>query len=156
MHNTRRNFLKKTASIGTFCVFSISTLFIPKNAQGKWLEENFKADSFDKSLKHLFNDAEIIDSNKIKLKLPKTAENGAVVPITIKSNLDNINKIYILVEKNPVPLAAEFDLSPHVDVYIKARIKMAESCDVVVIAASDEQLYRTRKSVKVTVGGCGG
>ena len=156
MHNTRRDFLKKTASLGAFSVFSISALVSPKNAQGKWLEENFKAVSFEKSLNQLFNDAKIIDSNKIKLKLPRTAENGASVPITIKSDLDNINKIFILVEKNPVPLAAEFDLSPHVDVYIKARIKMAESCDVVVIAADDEHLYRTSKSVNVTVGGCGG
>ncbi len=153
MHNSRRDFLKKAASL---TAFSISALVNSQNAQGKWLKENFSDGSFEKSFNHLFNDSEIIDSNKIKLKLPRTAENGAVVPITIESDLENINKVYILVEKNPVPLAAEFNLSPPVDVYIKARIKMAESCDVVVIAASDEQLYRARKSVKVTVGGCGG
>lgn len=156
MHNTRRDFLKKTASLSAFSVLSISGLINSQSAQGKWLEQNFRAVSFENSFNQLFGDAEMIDSNKIKLSLPKTAENGSVVPITIRSDLENINKVYILIEKNPVPLAAEFNLSPQMDVYVKARIKMAESCDVVVIAASDENFYRTRKAVNVTVGGCGG
>lgn len=153
MQRTRRDFLKKTTSLS---VLSFVGLISPQFAQGKWLEKKFSAGSFEKSFAHLFNNAEIIDSKKIKLMLPKNAENGATVPLTITSSLDNINKVYILVEKNPMPLAAEFEISPFVDVYIKARIKMAETCDVIVIAASDEKFYRTRKSVKVTKGGCGG
>ncbi len=153
MHNSRRGFLKKTALLSTF---SISTLIHWQNAYGKWLKKYFSEESVEESFARLFNGSEVIDSNKIKLKLPRAAENGAIVPIIIESDLKNINRVYILVEKNPVPLAAEFSLSPSMDVYIKARIKMAESCDVIVLAASDEHLYRSRQSVKITVGGCGG
>ncbi len=156
MIGQRRDFLKKTASFSLFSLFSISSLINAKQAYGKWLRNNFSAGSYESVFKQLFNDADITDTKKIKLKLPKTAENGAIVPVEIKSKLENINKVYILIEKNPVPLAAEFRLSPDVDVYIKARLKIAESCDVIVVAVGDEGLYRTRKPVKVTIGGCGG
>ncbi len=144
MHNTRREFLKKTASLSAFSVFSISGLLNPQPAQGEWLKDHFQNESFETVFKRLFNDKEMQDTHKISLSLPKKAENGAVVPITIKSRLENINKLYILVEKNPTPLAAFFELSPLVDLYIKARIKMAESSRVVVVASGNDQFRNYR------------
>ena len=86
---------------------------------------------------------------------PEIAENGAVVPITISSELEQIKRIYIWVEKNPTPLAAEFELDESVAVYITARIKMAESCPVIIIAEQDDRLLRRQQWVKVMQGGCG-
>ncbi|WP_221895664.1 thiosulfate oxidation carrier protein SoxY [Bathymodiolus japonicus methanotrophic gill symbiont] len=38
-------------------------------------------------------------TDKIKLKLPRIAENGSVVPITITSNIQNSDTVYIFSEK---------------------------------------------------------
>ncbi len=155
-NNTRRQFLQKTTSLGAFSILAVSGLLKPNSSRAQWQSQDFSPADFDQTLRHLFNDAEIINSDQITLKIPKKAENGAAVPLTITSSLDNISKLYVLVEKNPVPLAAEFSLSPEVDVYVKARIKMAESCNVVVIAVSKDRLIKTSKPVEVTIGGCGG
>lgn len=95
-------------------------------------------------------------TDKIKLKLPRIAENGSVVPITITSTIENVDSIYILSEKNPVPLIAQFSLDPELETFIGARFKMAKTCDVIVIVKAEDQYYQTRQRVKVTLGGCGG
>ncbi len=151
MSVTRRFFLQQTAKL-----FFAINFIIPRFAWGKWPQQFFAEGSLEQTVKRLFNDAEFIDTNKINIQLPRVAENGAIVPIKIKSSLENIEKIYILIEKNPVPLAAEFQLSPEVAIDLSARLKMAESCQVIVVASSGDKLYRNQRFVKVTVGGCGG
>jgi sulfur-oxidizing protein SoxY len=87
--------------------------------------------------------------------LPTNAENGAVVPITIQSQLDNIDSVYIWAEKNPTPLVAEFELAKDVAIHITARIKLAENSHVIVIARQGQQLLRNLQWVNVMQGGCG-
>ena len=76
--------------------------------------------------KSIIGNHPLIDSPDIRLILPAVAENGAVVPLTIISELEGIDKVMIWVEKNPSPLVAQFELSTSVAPYITARIKMAE------------------------------
>lgn len=156
MDYSRRQFLQHSASLGVFSVFAVTGIVKPGFAMTQWPQEKFAAGNLEQTLHTLFHDREIIDSDEVTIKAPKTAENGANVPVRIKSDLDNIGKVYLLAEKNPVPLVAEFVLSPAVAVYLKARIKMAESSDIIVIADTGEQLLRASRTVKVSVGGCGG
>jgi sulfur-oxidizing protein SoxY len=98
----------------------------------------------------------IVGRDKITFgRLPDVAENGASVPITITTTLKNVDKIAILVERNPYPLSAEFYLSLGVYPKVSARLKMAKSSNVVVVVEAEGKLYRKTKFVKVTVGGCG-
>jgi sulfur-oxidizing protein SoxY len=152
MQIRRRQFIKNlvTASV------SIALFTFSKISFGKWLLADFKHRSIEKTLQELFPDKVIKKSRKIKLKLPKTAENGNVVPITITSTIDNIESVYILSEKNPVPLVAKFTLDPSLEPYIGARFKMQETCDVIVIVKAGEEYFQARQKVKVTIGGCGG
>jgi sulfur-oxidizing protein SoxY len=97
----------------------------------------------------------LVDNPDIHLILPSVAENGAVVPLTITSDLEGIDKVMIWVEKNPNPLVARFELSTSVALYITARIKMAESCPVTVVAHQGERWLRCQQWVQVMQGGCG-
>lgn len=148
----RRTFLKQNALLA---IAALTSFFSVKIGYCAWQENHFANGLFSDSLNRLFNDRPIIDSNFIDISLPEVAENGAAVPITISSELEHIDRIYILIEKNPTPLAAEFELSAMVSVYITARIKMAESCNVVVIARQGSQLLRRQQWVNVMQGGCG-
>lgn len=146
----RRSFMRNIATLT-----ASASLFHAKLADATWLAQHFSSSEFSTLFDQLFAGHTIIDSHEVNISLPEIAENGAVVPITISSSLDHIDKIYILVEKNPTPLACEFELSKDVVVYITARIKMAESCNVVVIAQQDDYLLRSQKWVNVMQGGCG-
>jgi len=157
MFNSRRKFIKTLLSVTAYGLTASSGLFYSACAQAQWLAESFKAVSYDELLPQLFPDVEFIDSKKIKFRrLPRTAENGAIVPIKIISSIKNVDKISILVEKNPHPLIAEFFLSPVLDPIISARMKMAESSNVIAIVEAEGKFYRHHKYVKVIVGGCGG
>jgi len=152
MHTTRRHFFKKTLTLAAYTL----SLALPKTSVGNWLASGFSRQAIEPILAELFSGQTLQTSNKIHLKLPKVAENGSVVPITITSSIDNIDTIYILSEKNPVPLIAKFTLAPELETYIGARFKMKETCDVIVIVHADHQYYQIRQKVKVTLGGCGG
>lgn len=148
----RRRFLqflfRATAAAST-------TVLCAKNALAGWPEKHFSKGEFADSFRQVFGDRPITDSEAIRLALPDIAENGAVVPITVSSDLEDIQRLYIWVEKNPTPLAAEITLDASLAVYLTARIKMAESCHVVVIAQQGKHLLRNRQWVKVMQGGCG-
>lgn len=148
----RRHFIKQifTLAASVFAGFlTIKTSLAARNAG------YFLSNQYQETLKLLFDNQEILDSNLLAINLPEIAENGAVVPLTISSDLETLDNIYVLVEKNPTPLALEISLSPGIPAYFTARIKMAESSQVVIFARNGSQWLKTQKWVTVVVGGCG-
>lgn len=146
MTDNRRAFIKKSVVFG-------GLLASPK-ANAEWLADTTSTDILQQTLKRLFKDRKIIESDKIDIQIPKTAENGAAVPITVGSSLNNVESISILVEKNPIPLAAKFELSRDLEPFVSARLKIAESSAVAVIVETTEGFFTTSKKVIVTLGGC--
>jgi sulfur-oxidizing protein SoxY len=53
-------------------------------------------------------------------------------------------------------LAAVYRIPPGTMPSVANRLKMAKTCDVIVIVEAGGKLYSATKEVKVTVGGCGG
>jgi len=156
MTETRRAFIKKTLSVSAYSIASTLGWLMPLKAMAQWQAENFTPGKLDDSITRLYKGQKIADSKDIELKIPTIAENGAVVPLTVSSRLGDVRAISIFVAKNPVPLAAHFKLSPELDAFVSARIKMAETSDVIVVAETGSGLYSARQLVKVTIGGCGG
>jgi sulfur-oxidizing protein SoxY len=100
--------------------------------------------------------ADATASDKIKLKAPDIAENGAVVPITVTSEIDGTTNISLLVKENNTPLTSSYELGDTTEPYISTRVKMGKTSDVIAVVKADGKLYSTAKEVKVTIGGCGG
>lgn len=126
----------------------------------RWLlaarpDKAFEATSPDEAISELFG-AVPADSAEVQMKIPDIAENGAVVPVTISTSLANVESISVVVDNNPTPLAASFDLGPRAAANVSVRIKMGQSSQVRAIVKADGKLYSTNKEVKVTIGGCGG
>ncbi len=97
------------------------------------------------------------------MKVPIIAENGAVVPVSISSDLpmeagNYVKKIYIFADNNSNPFIASVDLSPaNGRAAFSLRIKMRKTSPVRAIVETNKgKLYGTTKTVKVTIGGCGG
>ena len=116
----------------------------------------FKAKDADAALKELFGDTPIEQSTDIKLKIPDIAENGAVVPVTVSTEIPDVQAISIVVDANPNPLSASFTISPDAFADVSTRVKMGESSMVRAFVQTPGKVYTTTKEVKVTIGGCGG
>ena len=120
-----------------------------------WPQDAFKQKSEADALKALYGrTAEA--SDKINLDAPEIAENGAVVPIAVSSTLPNVTGIAVLVLENPFTLAAAYKIPAGTAASVSNRLKMAKTSKVVAVVESGGKLYSTSKTVKVTVGGCGG
>ncbi|WOX04742.1 thiosulfate oxidation carrier protein SoxY [Microbulbifer pacificus] len=96
------------------------------------------------------------DSDQIMLETPDIAENGAVVPITVTSVIPGTSKIYVVVEKNPNPLAAAFMIPEGTDAFVQTRVKVAQTCPIYAVVEAGGKLYKASRETKVTLGGCGG
>lgn len=118
--------------------------------------EAFKAESVDEVLTNLVGGMPIEESDQIKFKVPKIAENGAVVPVRISTTLDGVERIFLVIDNNPTPLSAVFEIGPRTVADVSARVKIGESSMARVVVQAGGKAYTTSKEVKVTIGGCGG
>lgn len=94
-------------------------------------------------------------SRDIQLKAPEVAENGAAVPIEVASSIPGTTRLSILIEKNPLPLALQFNFAAEATARFQAKLRMAESSRLRVVATAGGKHYTVFREVKVTVGGCG-
>ena len=129
---------------------------LPQLAWAKWNEKAFTAPNLDAAIKAKYGDLPIIDSADVKLKAPAIAENGAVVPITVKSGLANVKTISLFVKDNPAPLVTTLHIGPGTLADVQIRIRMGTTSEVIAIVEADGKLHRASQQVKVTIGGCGG
>ena len=120
-----------------------------------WPKEAFAAKSPADALKNL-NAASTEPSSAITIDAPQIAENGAVVPVEITSNIPGTTSLAVLVDKNPFPLAGRFDFMDGALPFVKVNLKMGETSEVRVVATAGGRNYVATKEIKVTIGGCGG
>jgi sulfur-oxidizing protein SoxY len=124
-------------------------------ASDKYPEDAFKQKGEADAIKSLYGKTAEA-SDKIKLDAPEIAENGAVVPISVTTTLENVTSISFLVSENPNALAASYKIPAGTMPSVANRLKMAKTSNVIVIVEAGGKLYSATKEVKVTVGGCGG
>jgi sulfur-oxidizing protein SoxY len=94
------------------------------------------------------------DSQAILIEAPDVAENGAKVPVEVEVRLPGVERLLIIGERNRYPLLADVSFTPTMIPWFEARVRLAETSSIRVIAQAQGQLYTARKPVRVIVGGC--
>lgn len=149
---SRRKFLNLLTIGSTACL----TLLSPVQAWAAWASKAFSATELELAYQNLFGSHAITLSDKVALKLPKIAENGAAVPITIKTDMAEVESISIFVKDNPQPLTASFQIPKGTLPVVSTRIRLAQTSTVIAVIKVGDQLLSQSQEVKVTIGGCGG
>jgi len=155
--NNRRKLLKGAISASTLAMVAASGLLLPKRVLAHWPSDAFTAATVEDALLALLGEAEVVDGKQVSFKIgapPSYAVNGASVPVEVRSTLENIERIAILVEKNPNPLAMSLEMTPDVSLPFKSMIKVAEDSEVIAVIRADGKLYRTSREIEVDIGGC--
>ena len=123
-----------------------------------------------KNIKKLFGDITLIEDG-IKLIAPRLAENGASIPITVKSDIkfksivlfmksnnSNFCESYDIKPKknNEFKLVSQWFATPYSIVNFSLRIKMGETGEVlIVLEAENGKFYTIKKEIDVSIGGGG-
>ncbi len=148
--STRRETLQQSAAVAALLA---AAGLLPQAAHAS---PAFDAKTIAEAIKALGGGAPA-ENKDVVLTAPDIAENGAVVPMGVSTSLPNIKQLMVLVEKNPSPLVARFEVSDGVDANFLTRAKMSQSSDVYAVAiTNDNRTLFSKKEVKVTLGGCGG
>lgn len=153
----RRTFLKGTLAGSVLAIAAGGGLLRPTEVlAASWPKSAFGAHNMNDALNGVFGSSATSDSKAIKIKAPIQAENGAVVPVEVDASaIKGAEGVAILVEKNPSPLAASV-MTPGAQGFFKIRIKMGKTSPVVAVVKAGGKLHSAKKTIKVTVGGCGG
>lgn len=156
MNSKRRTFLKTAGGASSIAIAAAAGLIKPAEVLAvEWNKAAFDAKGVPDAMKAV-GATGAADSKDILIKAPDIAENGAVVPIEVTSKIAGTSAIMLMVEKNPSPLTANFDLSNGADGYVSTRIKMGQTSNVRAVVKAGGKSYTAVKEVKVTIGGCGG
>lgn len=147
----RRRWIKSIAYMSAMAV----TLASPLRVLAA-LRDGFKATSLEGALAEVLHGLPLEESDQIKFKIPDIAENGAVVPVSISTDIADVTAISIVIDNNPNPLTSRFELSAEALADVSTRVKMGGSSMVRVYVETPTKIYTTAKEVKVTIGGCGG
>jgi sulfur-oxidizing protein SoxY len=99
-------------------------------------------------------------SDVVAIEMPYRAEDAAIVPVTLRTKLSpgdtrRIKTITLVIDQNPAPMAAKFELGPDANVSeISTRVRVNNYTDVHAVAElTDGQLYMVKTYVKAS-GGC--
>ena len=118
-------------------------------------------DSWPDVKKLLFKDASIIDDETfVTLMAPARSEDAALTPIKLAihappGDARRVVKVSLVIDENPVPLAAEFTLGAKAEVTeIETRVRVNAYTNIHAVAElSDGSLHTTKVYVKAA-GGC--
>ncbi len=157
MDQERRTLLKGVGATGALAGLLAAGVLKPSRVlASEWNRTAFEAKDAAGALKGL-GAGTAADSKDIVIKAPDIAENGAVVPVDVVSNVAGTISLAVLVDKNPLPLSAAMDFGEGALPQMSVRLKLAQTTNVKVVAkAADGKYYSAQKEVKVTIGGCGG
>jgi sulfur-oxidizing protein SoxY len=147
--------MKGTLAASGVAVAVSAGLLSPSTVLAAWSKSAFTAKSVPDALSGL-GISTTATSGDIQIKAPDIAENGAVVPVTVKTSIAGVTSIAILAEKNGSPLTANFNLKGSAQGMVATRIKMQKTSAVIAVVKAGGKAYSARKEVKVTIGGCGG
>jgi sulfur-oxidizing protein SoxY len=113
------------------------------------------------ALKTAIGDAKPIEG-KVTIDLPEVAENGNTVPFSISieddGSTNKVKAVHVFATKNPNPNVASFFFTPRSGkAQVSSRMRLGSTQDVLAVAElTDGSFYMGKKTVKVTIGGCGG
>ncbi len=131
-------------------------------AMGTSISPAFASEESDKLIAE-FTGGKEAASGRVKLKTPEIAENGNTVPISfnVESPMtgdDYVASVLVLALGNPGPNVATFNFSAMSGkAAASTRIRLAKTQEIVAFAKmSDGSIFMDKKTVKVTIGGCGG
>jgi len=109
-----------------------------------------------------FADRNIEEVDFIQLTAPKRAESGAQVPFSIAMDqtqgpAKDIKKIYVIVDANPIQLAATYNLTADISKFnLSTRIRLETDSFVRAVGeTADGKLYMAAIPIRAA-GGCGG
>lgn len=150
----RRLFLQISLTGAQIALALGAGLLRPTQALADWPADAFDAERLDEALALLTGGATIDASDAVTIEAEDIAENGATVPLVVRSRLPGTRTLFLFAEKNPTPALSRFELSPRVESAIDTRVKLAKTGPVIAVVYADGGYFSASKQIQVMTGSC--
>jgi len=149
----RRNFL-------SFAGSAIALSVVPMNLNAedyrKLKPKVWHAHNIDDATKALYGMKTPIESDQVKISVPKINSSGGSVPVKFETTLD-AKTIALFQDANPESAVAVYDVNKYDLKKYEVKIKMEKDGVVMVLVeATDGKIYMAKATTKVAAGGCEG
>jgi sulfur-oxidizing protein SoxY len=149
----RRNFL-------TFAGSAIALSVIPVNLSAEDYRKSkpdvWTAHNIDDAKKALYGIKTPIQSDKIKIDVPKINSSGAAVPVKFETSID-AKTVALFQDANPESAVAVFDVNIYDMKKYEVKIKMEkDGIIMVLVEGTDGKIYMAKAATQVAAGGCEG
>ena len=149
----RRNFL-------SFAGSALALFVIPMNLNAKDYRKLkpavWTAHNIDDATKALYGLKTPIQSDKIKISVPKINSSGGAVPVKFETSLD-AKTVALFQDANPESAVAVYDVTIYDLKKYEVKIKMGKSGTIMVLVeTTDGKIYMAKATTEVAAGGCEG
>ena len=149
----RRNFLSFAGSAIALSVIPVS---LSAQDHRKSKPDVWTAHTIDDATKAMYGMKTPIETDKIKLTVPKINSSGGAVPVKFETSLD-AKTIALFQDANPESAVAVFDVNLYDLKKYEVKIKMGKSGTIMVLVeGTDGKIYMAKTTTEVAAGGCEG
>jgi sulfur-oxidizing protein SoxY len=143
----RRQFLASGVLFAGFLLACPGKLF------AEWVERYFQQAPIQESFRNALGTADIEKTDKISITAPQVATDGSAVSVEIASALKG-ERLYLFVEKNPVPLVFACTFHGNALPWFSLNIKMKESSYLHAVLWDGRQYLMSSVHVDVLAQAC--
>jgi sulfur-oxidizing protein SoxY len=149
----RRNFLSFAGGL-------VALTAVPMNLSAedyrKAKPKVWEAHTIDDATKALYGIKTPIESDQVKISVPKINSSGGAVPVKFETSLD-AKTIALFQDANPESAVAVFDVGIYDLKKYEVKIKMGKSGKIMVLVeGTDGKIYMAQADTEVAAGGCEG
>jgi len=154
--NSRRRMLLQYFTGGAVVSTGLAAgLLTPRAARAALPPETFLASSPAEAIKAVLGGDLAPQDNGVELDVPGMVEVADMVPVTVKTTLDDVQSITLVADRNPNPIVAYYHWDPALEPYLATRIRLAGSGPVEALVMAGGKVYRAARNVEISISGCG-
>ncbi len=149
----RRNFF---GVVGGAFALSLAPINLLAQDYRKLKPKAWTAHKVDEAIKELYGNGELIQSDKVVIKVPKVNSNGGAVKVKFSTTIP-AKSVALFQDANPESAVAVYTVGKYDITKYEVQIKMAQNGTItVVVEGQDGKLYMTKQATEVAAGGCEG
>jgi sulfur-oxidizing protein SoxY len=149
----RRNFLTFAGSV---LALSVIPMNLSAEDYRKLKPKVWTAHTIDDATKALYGMKTPIESDQIKITVPKINSSGAAVPVKFETSLD-AKTVALFQDANPESAVGVYDVTLYDMKKYEVKVKLEKDCTVMVLVeGTDGNIYMAKATTKVAAGGCEG
>ena len=155
MSITRRKFVRAAVTGAAVSTSFAAGVLTPRGVRAALPPKTFTSGAPADAIRMVLGTDQSVPDAAVELDIAGMAEMADMVPLSVRTTLQNVESITIVADKNPNPIIAHYRVDSRLEPYVATRVRLAQSGQVQALVKAGGTVHRAAKDVEVGIGGCG-